>query len=219
MPLIEFPDVPAAAGVPDVPREAVAADDQTDDEANTDVLATDDVGGLELQEDASSQWQILGADGALIIEPDSVVSFEYRNEQKLVSHPIERGSFADFNKVATPYDVRMRMTCGGQGAMSRDQFLSQMASLVGSIELCSIVTPDAAYAGANMVHWDYRRENRNGATLLTVDAWFEEVRETAEVGYSNTATASGADAKNGGIVNTTSLSVDTQAAMGKAGVQ
>jgi hypothetical protein len=114
--------------------------------------------------------------GNPVVTPDSVLSFEYRNEQKISNYPIEKGSFQTYNKVSSPYDIRLRMTCNGQGQMTRDVFLATMQTMNESINLYSIVTPDATYTNCNVTHFDYRRESRNGVQMLTVDVWLQEVR-------------------------------------------
>lgn len=224
MPLIEFPNVPIAIGVPDVRRLAEVAINRAVSTVIArsgilEVLSIADGFGLGLQEDIASQWQILDQSGAPIVTPDSVLSFEYRNEQRLSTHPVEEGAFATYNKIATPYDARLRMTCGGQGVMSRDQFLSRLSDMLNSIELCTIVTPDAVYDSMNLDHMDYRRESRSGATLLTVDAWFTEVRVTAMKSFISTAQPSGSASVNGGTVQPSPPSAEVQAALGAAGVQ
>jgi hypothetical protein len=52
----------------------------------------------------------------------------------------------------------------------------------------------------NAIHYDYRREQRSGASLLMVDVWFEEVRVTAQSEFTNTQSPEGAADTSGGTV-------------------
>lgn len=204
MPLIEYPDVPLAAGVPDVARQAGVQAVGTLPEIT--VAAERDTVDL-IQ--SPTAWAILYEDGTPALEPDSVVAIDNRSEQRLVGHPIERGSFNTINKVATPYEVRLRMTCSGNGVMTRDSFLAQLRVLVDGVDLLTIVTPDEVFENANLTHIDYRRESRNGVSLLTVDAWFEEVRQAGANPKTSTIAPSGAANRDGGIVQAPTMAQAT----------
>jgi hypothetical protein len=140
---------------------------------------------------------VLGPDGKAIITPDSVLGLEYRGESKISTYPVEGGSFGSYNKVQAPFDLHIIMTCSG-GQMTREAFLARMELLKASVELCSVVTPDAVYKSLNLVQFDYRRTSANGVTLLTVNASFAEVRVTATTEYTKTATPAGAGMVNNG---------------------
>lgn len=214
MPLIVYPDVPRALGVPDVNRLAQVA---TSFSTDISVLSGGDGPGIDAG-DQFSAWQILDQSGSPVIVPDSVIGFEYRGDQRVASHPVERGSFTVYNKTASPFDVRLRMTCGGQESMTRDQFIAQLDAMCDSIDLYTIVTPDRVYESVNLDHVDYRRESRNGVTLLTVEAWFTEIRVTATKTYSSTAAPSGASTTSTGTVQPSAPSADVTGALAAAGV-
>lgn len=183
----------------------------------------------------STDWYVLDAASAsIVIRPDTVQKFEYRNESRISDYPVEQGSFASYNKVATPYDIRMTMICGGlnlvkQGVqalgindlvgtsrnqpMQRSAFLDRLQTMLDSLHLYDIVTPDKTYDNCNLVHYDYRRESRDGVKLVKADCWFREVRVTSSATYSsssggisvNSASPSAANAANAGNVNTYAL--------------
>jgi hypothetical protein len=171
MPLIKFPDVPMVSGVPNINRSVIGVAVL----AGISAIQKYDTFGL-LSKFLGNVWAIVDDNGNPVVTPDSVLSFEYRNEQKISNYPIEKGSFQTYNKVSSPYDIRLRMTCNGQGQMTRDVFLATMQTMNESINLYSIVTPDATYTNCNVTHFDYRRESRNGVQMLTVDVWLQEVR-------------------------------------------
>ncbi|MFL9999152.1 hypothetical protein PQR34_48040 [Paraburkholderia sediminicola] len=96
MPLIEFPDVPPMAGVPDLNRLPLAVGVLTG--------ITPAIQGLDyfnlLPADVP-QWILADDQGNALVTPDSVVELGFRGEQSIPSYPVEAGSFAAYNKVAT----------------------------------------------------------------------------------------------------------------------
>jgi len=211
MPFIEFPNVPQVPGVPDLRRAAVGIG------AVSGVLGK--IAGVDyfgfLDGALGPQWGIYDKQSKVAIVPDSVVAFEYRGEQRISKYPVELGSFSSYNKIAMPYDIRILMTCSGSmgsqlsdltsrlqgnGAMTKEAFLAKLEEMKASTDLYDLVTPEATYQNVNLVRFDYRRQATNGATMLLVDAQFEEVRVTATATYAATAQAYGAPQKSIGTV-------------------
>lgn len=168
-----------------------------------------DVLGLDILNPLATDWMILTNDGSPVIVPDTVPRFEYRGDSRVSGYPVEQGAFESYNKVQQPFDIRMTMACAGlnyvQGAvaaiglnlgqqlMQKPAFLDTLDYMKETTDLFTIVTPDRAYQSVNMVHFDYKRETLNGATMLLVEAWFEEIRVNAGSKYTNTASPSAAD--------------------------
>jgi hypothetical protein len=187
MPLIPFPDVPNAPGVPQLPAPPIGQSASVVQSPLTSSILTGDTSNdlSDLGDSDGPSWGIVDQSGNPVITPDSVVSFEYRGDAKVCNYPVEQGSFSSYNKIAVPFDIRTVMTCGGNGAMTRDQFITTLEAMKVSTDLYNFVTPDFLYENVNLVHFDYRREARRGVTLLSVEAWFEEIRESAAAIYSN----------------------------------
>lgn len=120
-----------------------------------------------------------------VIVPDSVLSLDYKKEYNLADYPMENGAFQTYNKVATPYDVKITMTKGGTIA-DRETFLQKAEDIVASLDLYDVVTPEHKYLNANIARYDYRRTSTNGVTLLTVDFWLSEIRVTVPSIFTNT---------------------------------
>lgn len=191
MPLIPYPDVPSAPGVPDLPRNPVQQSQGTLPEVTVSDTATTPSG--------AASWAILDDSGADVITPDSFISFEYRGEQKIPNYPIEKGSFASYNKVAMPFDIRTVIACGGQGAMTRQAFTDKLTAMLNAIDLYTVATPDAVYESVNLVHVNYRREAKQGVTLLLAELWFDEVRQTATATPGTAQPAGAAPVSNGQV--------------------
>lgn len=211
MPLIPFPDVPQLPGVPAIPRLP-----STIGGAIASVAAVASAASLQPADPyAATPWQITDDTGNPLVVPDSVVEFEYRGEMRVADHPVEQGSFASYNKVIVPFDARLTISCGGRGAMTREAFLSTLQSLRLSLQLVTLVTPDAIYPDCNLVHVDYRRTNRHGVSLLLAQLWFQEIRVTG-VATVTTVQPSGASPTGVGDVSPQSPTPQQSQAIGLA---
>lgn len=182
-----------------------------------------DLTGIDVLNPLPTDWKILDANtSAPVIVPDTVARFEYRGESRVADYPMEQGAFASYNKVQTPFDLRMTMVCSGlnfaqkaisaitgalgidtgQDLMQRPDFLDTLDYMLNTTDLFVVVTPDKTFHNISLVHYDYRKESNNGARMLIVEAWFREVRVTGSATYTqNTASPSGADPVGIGTVH------------------
>jgi len=190
MSLIDFPNVPELPGVPDLRRSAVGLLVRSGLQSKLQTLDRFGILGLLV----GPPYQIVnGQTGKQIILPDSVISLEYKGEARLAGYPMEKGAFSAYNKVQTPYDIRIRMVCGGNSWMTLEAFMTAMQDLQASLEIVQIITPDQTYNRVNMSHWDYKRTAQNGVSLLTVDAAFSEIRDTTTAVYGPVKEPAAAD--------------------------
>lgn len=133
------------------------------------------------------------------LSPDSFLDIDYKNDTRVSNYPQEAGAFAAYNKVGTPYDCRVRMAIGGDKA-SRTKFLAKCEAMLKGIDLYTVITPEATYTNAALQNYSYKRDEKNGASMLTVDLQFTEVRITATAQYKTAAQPSGAAQVSGGQV-------------------
>jgi hypothetical protein len=189
MPLIPYPDVPQLPGVPTINRSS-----STPISAGLTVL-----GELLPNNLFGVQWSIEDQSNSITLIPDSFFNFEYKNDRKVPNYPVEDGSFQSYNKVAIPFDCRVVVTCSGNGAMSKGEFLSALQSMLDGLNLFTIYTPNYYYSNLNLIHVDYRREARQGATLILAQLWFQEIR-IAQQPSNPTVQPSGANTENNGQV-------------------
>jgi hypothetical protein len=208
MPLINFPDVPVAPGVPNINRSAYGI------AVLTGIFAGLSKYGIKDPFDTTANWQITDANGAPVILPDSVISFEYKKDNKVSDYPVENGSFSSYNKVTSPFDARIIMTCTGQGQMSREAFIKAIEDMQKSLNLYTIITPDKSYASVNLESHNYKRTSSNGVRLLAVECIFSEIRVTGNVIYSP-AQPSGYKAVSNGNSGTKPLTTSQQSAFDK----
>lgn len=198
MPNIPYPNVPQLPGVPALARSNNA---QFVSAALNVVSQFLPLGSFGIN------WSITNKTGAKVINPDSFIDFEYREERKIPNYPIEQGSFQSYNKVAVPFDIRLTVSCSGNtfganGRASKTEFLSSIQTLLNSLDLVDVTTPNKVYENCNLVHVDYRREAKQGATLIVAQLWFQEVR-IAQKPVVPTAKPSGAKSTSFGQLSPT----------------
>lgn len=193
MPNIPYPNVPKLPGVPALARS---------NNAQFVGAALTILGEILPLGLFGTKWGIVDKNGSSVIVPDSFVDFEFREERKIPNYPIEQGSFQSYNKVAMPFDCRVTVSCSGNGKMSKQAFLTAIQKLLNSLDLVSVVTPNITYNNCNLVHVDYRREARQGATLILAQLWFQEVR-IAQKPVVPTAFPSGAKSSSFGQLSPT----------------
>lgn len=176
-----YPNVPLAiAGVPAVLRrqQDLEAARTTIERAQRDI--TNSI--------SAQRWGVFALDGTPVLEPDSVGSFEYGGEYRIVDFPVEGGSFETYDKVATPFNTRLSLTKGGT-LPEREEFLTKVEALRSSLDLFNIVTPERTYLNVNVERVGMVRNATNGAGMLTVELVLREIRQAARAQYSRTDTA------------------------------
>jgi hypothetical protein len=177
-----FPNVPLAiAGVPAVLRRAGALADAREQLAT----ASRDISNTI----AAQRWGIFAQSGDQLLDPDNVVSLEHRAEYRVADYPLEGGSFESYDKVQTPFDMRIAVSKGGSQT-DRETFLTTCQALLESLAVYNIVTPERTYLNVNVVGIGMTRNATTGAGMATVELVLREVRQAAKAAYSRTETAS-----------------------------
>ena len=190
MPLIPYPDIPQLPGVPAIPRSPNVSTPNISNVTPNSIPVNN----------YGVQWGFVFNNGLVPLTPDSFIEFEYREERKIPNYPVEGGSFASYNKVALPFDVRVTVSCNGNGSMTKENFLNTIEELINSLDLINVVTPNKTYNNCNLIHVDYRREARQGVSLIVAQLWFQEVR-ISQTGTVTTTSPSAAPVQNVGQVS------------------
>lgn len=185
-----FPNVPFVPGVPPLLRNPLAATPgliaQTGDLIN---FITGFFG---------PPWGLF-FNGVRAIHADSVVSFDYNQNWNVANYPLEQGAFESYDKVQTPFAVKMRFASGGS-QFNRQVLLTSVERVANSLDLFDAVTPERVYRNVNINHYDYKRYSNNGVGLLVVDVWCIQVRVEAQTQFTNTKSPSAAATTQGGTV-------------------
>lgn len=122
-------------------------------------------------------WGIFNEYGVPLLLADNVISLQYENKSRVVNAPIERGTFASYNKISDPWKATVQMSKGSGGALERGAFLAQLEILSKSTLRFIVITPEFVYKFANIDGYDLAREAKDGATLIKVNVHLEEIRE------------------------------------------
>lgn len=149
-------------------------------------------------------WGIFGQNGIPLLLSDNVTSVKHQNTSKVSNAPVERGSFASYNKVGDPFTVTVQMSKGSGGVFERGAFLGLLDTLANSTDLFLVITPEAVYPNMAITGYDYAREASDGARLLKVNIHLAEVRQ-AEVKYTKTKPEGAQAQADGGRVQPKSI--------------
>lgn len=115
----------------------------------------------------------------------STGSVDYAKETRVSDFPIERGSFASYNKVESAASPTVTLCLQGS-ENDRRTFLDAIDKACKSTDLYSVVTPEVDYKDYTVERYSYARHNSKGATLLIVEITLKEVRQvSAQYAQSN----------------------------------
>lgn len=130
-----------------------------------------------------TQWGLF-LNGVPAVTAESVVSFEAKQDYRISDYLIEQGGFETYNKVAVPFDVKLRFSQGGS-ISDRANLQSQIDGIIGSTTLFDAVTPTKVYQSVNPVHQDVRHTARDGVGLLVIDVYCQQVRVTTTTQFAS----------------------------------
>ena len=122
-------------------------------------------------------WGVFNEYGIPILLADNVMSLKYANSSHISQAPIEKGSFASYNKVSNPYKATVQLSKGSGGTLLRGAFLAQIETLANSTLKFHIITPEFVYTNACIIGYDTARQASEGAQLIKVNLHLEEIRE------------------------------------------
>ena len=180
-----------ANGIPNVSGISNAA-------TSGNILSTDDP--TVSAQSTLPQWGIYDLSGQnKVINPDSIIQVDHKRTWRISDYPQEEGAFQSYNKVLTPWDVKVRMTKGGS-VSDRTDFLTTLSNIAESLDLYSVRIPEGLYSSMSISDYSLNRTASNGVSLLTVDVAFIQIRISPSPLLSNTASPSGADQVNDGTV-------------------
>ena len=183
---LQFPNVPYLPGVPTVARSinTILSTPQI-------LLSADVIGNI--LSIFQPQWGIFDINGNPLLLGDSVMSIGSGLEYKVSDYVVEGGGFESYNKVAIPYDAKITFGIG-RSVANRATFLATVDSLVRSVALVNVATPEATYINANVIKRSYERVRSNGGrSLIYVDVLVREIRIAATSTFTNTVNPSAQD--------------------------
>ena len=190
MALIPFPDVPKLPGVPALPRSP-----------NFPPAARAGLGLLQGMLwrifQVQTRWGIFDSNGNALGDPAkfsgligkalaaagqgstlSTGAVDYSKETRVSDFPLERGSFASYNKVETPASPVVTL-CFTGSENDRRTFLEAIDTACKSTDIYSVVTPEVTYINYSVERYNYQRRSNKGATLLIVEITLKEIRQVS----------------------------------------
>lgn len=192
MALIPFPNIPKVPGVPALPRSP-----------NFPPAASAALGlvqGLLWRVfQVQTRWGIWDSTGKPLGDPSifsglfgnvldaaglgstlSTGAVDYSKETRVSDFPVERGGFANYNKVETPAAPVVTLCLTGS-ENDRRTFLEAIDEACKSTDFYSVVTPEVTYRDYAIERYNYQRRNNRGATLLIVEISLKEIRQISSL--------------------------------------
>lgn len=143
------------------------------------------------------KWTILNSAGRVAVEFDTFIDFSFSGESPVSSEPVEKGTFASYNKSNTPDEIKATLAATGDYA-AQERVKAALMKLRNSTELVSLVTPTAEYKNFNLTKFDFTQAAGDGAGMLVAKLGFLEVRNVQSKAYTQSKNMSHASTQNTG---------------------
>lgn len=211
MPRIQFPNVPNTLGVPALVRNALST--KTLVSAGLGILQNAVWATLKKQEtwgiyesgSTSKKFAETGSDkgfasfltsqlstkfGSYQV---SILSFDLGADSIVSDFPIERGSFANYNKVLRPRMIKITYAVTGTKS-DKSNFLKELEKARDKTTLFDVWTPEASFKDYTIASYSYSRTAESGSDMLTIDVVLNEIRQVKS-NYSASLQQSGEQSK------------------------
>lgn len=126
--------------------------------------------------DTKKGWIVKGENASVSFS--SMIEFNANKASRLPDEPIEKGSFATYNRIIEPREITCRLAVKGDVSALQNA-IDRLTDLSENDEKLSLVTPEQSYKNMMLESFEYRRDSHNGRGVLYVDLRFKEVREVA----------------------------------------
>ena len=130
------------------------------------------------------EYYITYDDSSVAISFSRVMDLELTSEGKVLSIPIEKSSFAAYNKVASPSTIRSTLAVEGE-AYALQSVIDTLFELKEGTELLNFVTPLHEYESYTLEKFSYQQAAEKGINVLYVEVNLSEVKEV-EQQYTDT---------------------------------
>jgi hypothetical protein len=119
-------------------------------------------------------WIVKGQTAA--VDFSSMQEFSAEKSSRLPDEPIEKGSFATYNRIIAPRSITCQLSVEGS-ASKLQSAIDRLTDLCENDEKITLTTPEQSYPNMMLESFDYRRDAMNGRGVLYVDLRFKEIRE------------------------------------------
>lgn len=110
------------------------------------------------------------------VDFSSMIEFTAEKSSRLPDEPIEKGSFATYNRIIEPRSITCRLAVKGKAADLQNA-IDRLTDLSENAEKITLTTPEQSYKNMMLESFDYRRDAQNGRGVLYVDLRLKEIRE------------------------------------------
>ena len=121
-------------------------------------------------------WTLVNEGGNKAIDFDVFLDVEVKGENQVAYEQLEKGSFAAYNKQASPLEIRINLAMTKPYA-EQQSVLDALEELCGGTELVSLITPAQEYDSLNLESYNYRRTETNNSAMLAVELRLVEIRQ------------------------------------------
>ena len=121
-------------------------------------------------------WTLQADGGGASIDFDVFVEMEFDAEDLVASEPLEKGSFASYNRQSSPMELSVVLACTRPYA-EQQAVLDSLEKLASGTQKVALVTPAQEYKNLALQAYSYARKDDGGAQMLMVELKLVEVRE------------------------------------------
>lgn len=146
------------------------------------------------------QWGVF-KDGQAVVTAEGVKIFEYKKDYDLPTFVIEGGAFSNYNKVELPGRVSVTFQAG-KNVATRKALVDTAETILASLDLYDVVSPEETYSSYNAFHVDYHRSRDGGLGVIAVEIWFEQIRIGTTQTFTDTQQPSGSQTQGNGQTQT-----------------
>ena len=119
-------------------------------------------------------WTIAGQGGGSAINFNVFLDMEFKGDAQVASEPVEKGTFASYNKQNSPNEISVTLAVTGAYFMQQN-VLGTLDKMASGTDLVSLVTPSAEYKDLNISSYNYRRSDSGGSGMLVVELRLTEI--------------------------------------------
>lgn len=142
-------------------------------------------------ESYDGQWLLADSDtGQTMLTFTSFIEAAIKRSGSVVSEPIEKGSFASYNKTTDPLNAIVTLAITGTKANIQNT-IDSLTDLQSNTVTFSLVSPVKEFENLTLENFSWKWERTQGADVLYVELALIEIREV-EMLYTDTAVTSSA---------------------------
>ncbi len=122
----------------------------------------------------SNLWAIYNEEGRRILENSSFISYTYNTRARVMESPLEKGSFAQYNKVSSSASLSLSLAYNGsiEELELTIQILEEEKSKLSKL---SIISPEKNFRNYTLHSFSYSKSALSGVNIFDLD--FQEIRE------------------------------------------